>query len=148
MKEINKTTEKRTKKGKIVEYFFAELDTDFVRNVTVTSRNGDEEQVIALNSDGVFRFNDKRSGSVKIMRLPAIKLQVFCDLICDMLAMEDDTEELDGSWSILARDRYGKRYRADGFAVSFLHRPNQDPSVYLRKATGLKGMWLLDGKKL
>ena len=130
-----------------MEYYFAELDTNFVRDITVISRNGDEEQLISLNSSGVFRFHDRRSGAIKVMRLPKIKLQVFCDLVCDMLAVEDDTEELDGSWSILARDRYGQRYWADGFAVTFLHRPNQDPSVYLRNATGLKGMWLLDGKK-
>lgn len=131
-----------------MEYFFAELDTNFVRDITVVSRNGDEEQLISLNSSGVFRFHDRHSGAIKVMRLPKIKLQVFCDLVCDMLAVEDDTEELDGSWSILARDRYGQRYCADGFAVTFLHRPNQDPSVYLRNATGLKGMWLLDGKKV
>lgn len=130
-----------------MEYYFAELDTNFVRDITVISRNGDEEQLISLNSSGAFRFHDRHSGAVKVMRLPKVKLQVFCDLICDMLAIEEDTEELDGSWSILARDRYGQRYWADGFAVTFLHRPNQDPSVYLRNATGLKGMWLLDGKK-
>ena len=131
-----------------MEYYFAELDTNFVRDITVISRNGDEEQLISLNSSGVFCFHDRHSGTIKVMRLPKIKLQVFCDLICDMLAIEEDTEELDGSWSILARDRYGQRYWADGFAVTFLHRPNQDPSVYLRNATGLKGMWLLDGKKV
>ena len=130
-----------------MEYYFAELDTNFVRDITVISRNGDEEQMISLNSSGVFRFHDRHSGAIKVLRLPKIKLQVFCDLVCDMLAVEDDTEELDGSWSIRAKDRYGQRYCADGFAVTFLHRPNQDPSVYLRNATGLKGMWLLDGKK-
>ena len=33
-----------------MEYFFAELDTNFVRDITVVSRNGDEEQLISLNS--------------------------------------------------------------------------------------------------
>ena len=133
-----------------MDHFFAELDTHHVRDVMVISRHSfglqDREQRIFLNSDGLFRFDDRLGGAIKVMRLPAVKLQVFCDLVCDMLAIEDDTEELDGSWEILARDRYGQRYCADGFSVTFLHRPNQDPSVYLRKATGLKGMWLLDGQ--
>ena len=134
-----------------MDHFFAELDTANVKDVTLVSRQphgrpGGAEQRIFLNSDGMFRFDDRRQGAVKVMRLPAIKLQVFCALVCDMLALEEDTEEMDGSWSILARDRHGRRYRADGFAVSFLHRPKHDPSLYLRKATGLDGMWLLDGK--
>ncbi len=129
-----------------MEYFFAELDTNFVRDITVVSRNGDEEQLISLNSSGLFRFHDRHSGAIKVMRLPKIKLQVFCDLVCDMLAVEDDTEELDGSWSILARDRYGQRYCADGFSVAYFRHLNRDPSAYLRKETGIKEMWLLDGK--
>ena len=42
-----------------MEYYFAELDTNFVRDITVISRSGEEEQLISLNSSGVFRFRDR-----------------------------------------------------------------------------------------
>ena len=67
-----------------MEYYFAELDTNFVRDITVISRNGDEEQLISLNSSGVFRFHDRHSEAIKVLRLPKIKLQVFCDLVRDL----------------------------------------------------------------
>ncbi|MBQ9698807.1 MAG: hypothetical protein IJV46_09720 [Acidaminococcaceae bacterium] len=131
-----------------METIFTELDCEHVRDVTIISRNGGKEQLISLNKDGVFRFKGQDSRVIKVMRLPSIKIWVFCSLICDMLVDEDiNRQQQDACWEICASDNYGRRFRVNGPAVTFRHRPNYDPSVYLRHETGIKEMWLLDGKK-
>jgi len=128
-----------------MEYFFAELDTNFVKSISVTSWKGNNEQQMSLNNEGVFRFSDRRSGVVQVLRLPRIKLQVFCDLIFDMFAKSDDTRRHEGNWAIVARDQYGRKFCAEGCSVSYYAHMNMDPSFYLRKAAGMDEMWLLDG---
>ncbi|MBQ7419060.1 MAG: hypothetical protein IJV18_13395 [Acidaminococcaceae bacterium] len=128
-----------------MEYFFADLDTNFVKSISVTSWKGNNEQQMSLNNEGVFRFSDRRSGVVQVLRLPRIKLQVFCDLIFDMFDKAVDSRDLEGNWSIVARDRYGRKFRAVGCSVSYYTHKNMDPSFYLRKAAGMDEMWLLDG---
>lgn len=125
---------------------FTELDCEQVRDVTVISRNGSKEQRISLNREGVFRFYESEGGPIKVMRLPSIKIWVFCTMICDMLQSEDITGEQDECWEVCARDSYGRRYRLQGPAVTFRARPKYDPSKYLRNETGINGLWLLDGK--
>lgn len=127
---------------------FTELDCEQVRDVTVVSRNGSKEQRISLNREGIFRFSESDGGPIKVMRLPSIKIWVFCSLICDMLQFEDVTGHQGEYWEVSARDNYGRRYTVQGFAVSFQRRPKYDPSRYLRNETGIKGLWLLDGKAI
>lgn len=130
----------------MMETIFTDMDCEQVRDVTVISRNGNKEQQIFLNRNGVFKFTDSDSGAIRIMRLPSIKIWVFCSLICDMLKEEDITGEQDECWEVCARDNYGRRYRLQGPAVTFRARPKYDPSKYLRNETGINGLWLLDGK--
>lgn len=125
---------------------FTDLDCEQVRDVTVISRNREKEQQVFLNRNGVFRFTDPDIGAIKVMRLPSIKIWVFCTMICDMLQSEDINGEQDEFWEICAKDNYGRRFRVKGPAVTFLARPKYDPSRYLRNETGIKGLWLLDGK--
>ena len=82
------------------------------------------------------------------MRLPSIKIWVFCTMICDMLQSEDVTGHQGECWEVSARDNYGRRYRVKGVAVSFKKRPKYDPSYYLRKETRMDELWLLDGKAI
>ena len=100
-----------------------------------------------MNRDGVFRFDESMNGSVapKVIRLPFVKVWVFCTMICDMLAVKDDVDGKDGTWEIMARDRLGRRYKAEGYAVFNDMSPKYDPSRYLRLETGIDRMWLLDG---
>lgn len=129
-----------------MENIFTDMDCEQVRDVTVISRNGSKEQRISLNREGVFRFYESEGGPIKVMRLPSIKIWVFCTMICDMLQSEDITGEQDECWEVCARDSYGRRYRLQGPAVTFRARPKYDPSKYLRNETGINGLWLLDGK--
>ena len=130
----------------MMESIFTDMDCEQVRDVTVISRNGNKEQRIFMNSNGVFKFTDPDSGAIRVMRLPSIKIWVFCSLICDMLQSEDVTGHQEVCWEVCARDNYGRRYRLKGPAVTFRARPKYDPSKYLRNETGINGLWLLDGK--
>lgn len=125
---------------------FTELDCEQVRDVTVISRNGSKEQRISLNREGVFRFYESEGGPIKVMRLPSIKIWVFCTMISDMLETEGVSGDDGECWEVSARDNYGRRFRVTGAAVSFRKRPKYDPSKYLRNETGINGLWLLDGK--
>ena len=135
-----------------MEFFFAELDCEQVRDILVVSRkktagNGVAEQRVFMNRDGVFRFDESADGSVapRIIRLPFVKVWVFCSMICDTLAVKDDEEGSDGTWEVMARDRLGRHYKAEGCAVFNDVQPKYDPSQYLRRETGIDRMWLLDG---
>ena len=138
-----------------MEFFFAELDCEQVRDVLIVSRKktadaGIAEQRVFMNRDGVFRFDESVDGSVapRIIRLPFVKIWVFCTMICDMLAVKDDVDGKDGTWEIMARDRLGRRYKADGYAVFNDMALKYDPSRYLRRETGIDKMWLLDGLEI
>lgn len=131
-----------------METIFTELDCEQVRDVMVISRFGEKEQQVFLNRNGVFRFADPDSGAIKVMRLPSIKIWVFCTMICDMLETEGASGDAGERWEVSARDNYGRRFRVTGAAVSFQKRPKYDPSRYLRTETGIKGLWLLDGKAI
>ena len=135
-----------------MEYFFAELECEQVREILVISRrkaagDGIAEQRVFMNRDGVFRF-DASAGEAasRVARLPFVKVWVFCTMVCDMLAIKDDPEEKDETWEIMARDRLGRRYKAEGYAVFNDVAPKYDPSRYLRRVTGIDRMWLLDGR--
>lgn len=131
-----------------METVFTELDCEQVRDVTVISRNGSKEQRIFLNREGVFRFSDQDNGAINVMRLPFIKVWTFCSLISDMLNIEEEELfEQNESWEVVARDNFGRRFRAKGYATTFTRRPKYDPSKYLREVTGINRMWLLDGMK-
>lgn len=129
-----------------MENIFTDMDCEQVRDVTVISRNGSKEQRISLNREGVFRFYESEGGPIKVLRLPSIKIWVFCTMISDMLQSEDVTGHQEVCWEVCARDNYGRRYRLKGPAVTFRARPKYDPSKYLRNETGINGLWLLDGK--
>ena len=133
-----------------MDRFFAELDCEHVRDILVVSRKsagtGVVEQRVFMNQNGIFRFDEDGGGKAsKVIRLPFIKLWVFCSLICDMLAVKDDVEGMDETWELVAHDRYGRSYKAEGYAVFNDVSPMWDPSRYLRKETGIDRMWLLDG---
>ena len=135
-----------------MEFFFAELDCEQVKDILVVSRkktagNSVAEQRVFMNKDGVFCFNESADGSVppRVIRLPFVKVWVFCTMICDMLAVKDDVEGKDETWEVMARDRLGRRYKAEGCAVFNDVQPKYDPSRYLRRETGIDRMWLLDG---
>ena len=64
------------------------------------------------------------------------------------LAVKDDVDGKDGTWEIMARDRLGRRYKADGYAVFNDMALKYDPSRYLRRETGIDKMWLLDGLEI
>ena len=132
--------------GIILEYFFAELDCEQVRDILVISRrktadNGIAEQRVFMNQDGVFCFDaNVEETASRVIRLPFVKVWAFCSMI------KDDLEEKDETWEIMARDRLGRRYKAEGYAVFNDVTPKYDPSRYLRRVTGIDRMWLLDGK--
>ena len=135
-----------------MDYYFAELDCEQVRDVLIVSRkktaaNGVVEQRVFMNQSGLFRFDDAVDGNVvsRVARLPFIKVWVFCTMICDMLAVKEDTEDKDETWEVMARDRLGRHYKAEGCAVFNDVQPKYDPSQYLRRETGIDSMWLLDG---
>lgn len=130
-----------------MENIFTDMDCEQVRDVTVISRNGSKEQRISLNREGVFRFSESDGGPIKVMRLPSIKIWVFCTMISDMLETEGVSGDDGECWEVSARDNYGRRFRVTGAAISFLKRPKYDPSLYLRKETGMDELWLLDGNK-
>ena len=135
-----------------MELYGGELDCEHVEDVLVVSRKHGAgaqvfEQRVFMNEDGVFRFDEEKGGKAvpRVLRLPFVKVWVFCSMVCDMLAMKDDVEGMDETWEVMARDRYGNRYRAEGCAVFNDVKPFYDPSVYLRRETGISSMWLLDG---
>lgn|GEM_PF-5629485 len=135
-----------------MDYYFGEMDCEQVRDVLIVSRKktADDsvaEQRVFMNKDGVFRFDESVDGSVapRVARLPFVKVWVFCTMICDMLAVKDDEEGKDETWEVMARDRLGRHFKAEGCAVFNDVQPKYDPSQYLRRETGIDRMWLLDG---
>ena len=133
-----------------MELELTEMDCEQIREITVISRKNDMEQKVYVNKNGVFLFfgeNDRKNIST-VIRLPFIKVWVFCTMICDMLNGQCSEMDNNVTWQVTAIDYYGNHYRAEGVSQCCVKNPKYDPSRYLREATGLTKMWLLDGLEI
>lgn len=138
-----------------MEYKFTELDCEKARDIRIITHKKSADgtaglkQTVFLAGNGLFRFDGHRPGHelTWVRLLPSIKIWVLRAMISDMLNLNRESDDRETEWEILAHDDYGNRFVANGFSISNVIAPKYDPSNYLREATGLQEMWLLDGKR-